>query len=153
MSSRASFKSRLVLPFWYQLTQVVLEKRQLNGCSSSFCSLLLFCLKACYFLLILLFYFSALTLLVGWQEGHPACKKLEWWGVDMVICLEQGADLHMAQLMLLPLTVLLQSRKRAVKWVCVCVLLFYFTAELIMSSIFVIRYISSDSRSCFFNID
>jgi len=21
-------------------------------------------------------YFSALTLLVGWQEGHPACKKL-----------------------------------------------------------------------------
>jgi len=24
----------------------------------------------------LLFAFSALTLLVGWQEGHPACKKL-----------------------------------------------------------------------------
>ena len=23
--------------------------------------------------------FSALTLLVGQQEGHPACKKLEWW--------------------------------------------------------------------------
>ena len=23
-----------------------------------------------------LFTFSALTLLVGWQEGHPACKKL-----------------------------------------------------------------------------
>jgi len=23
--------------------------------------------------------FSALTLLVGRQEGHPACKKLEWW--------------------------------------------------------------------------
>jgi len=21
---------------------------------------------------------SALTLLVGWQEGHPACKKAEW---------------------------------------------------------------------------
>jgi len=31
----ASFKSRLVLPFWYRLTQVVLEKRPLNGCSSS----------------------------------------------------------------------------------------------------------------------
>ena len=27
--------NRLVLPFWYQLTQVVLEKRPLNGCSSS----------------------------------------------------------------------------------------------------------------------
>jgi len=34
-SSLASFKSRLVLPFWYWLTQVVLEKRLLNGCSGS----------------------------------------------------------------------------------------------------------------------
>ena len=40
---------------------------------------------------------SALTLLVGWQEGHPACKKTEWWGAGMVICLERGAGLHMAQ--------------------------------------------------------
>jgi len=31
-SSLASFKSRLALPFWYRLTQVVLEKRSLNGC-------------------------------------------------------------------------------------------------------------------------
>jgi len=23
--------------------------------------------------------FNALTLLVGRQEGHPACKKTEWW--------------------------------------------------------------------------
>jgi len=30
-SSLASFKSRLALPFWYRLTQVVLEKRPLNG--------------------------------------------------------------------------------------------------------------------------
>jgi len=29
----APVKSRLVLPFWYRLTQVVLEKRPLNGCS------------------------------------------------------------------------------------------------------------------------
>ena len=34
-SSLASFKSRVVLPFWYRLTQRVLEKRPLNGCSSS----------------------------------------------------------------------------------------------------------------------
>jgi len=47
--------------------------------------------------------FSALMLLVGQQEGHPACKKTEWWGV--VICLERGADLHMAQLMPLPLLI------------------------------------------------
>jgi len=52
--------------------------------------------------------FSALTLLVGQQEGHPACKKLEWWGAGVVICLERGADLHMVQLMPLPLTLLLQ---------------------------------------------
>jgi len=32
--------------------------------------------------------FSALTLLVGRQEGHPACKKTEWWDVGMVICCE-----------------------------------------------------------------
>ena len=54
--------------------------------------------------------FSALTLLVGRQEGHPACKKTEWWGAGMVICLERGADLHMAQMMLLPLTVSCSSK-------------------------------------------
>jgi len=90
---------------------------------------------------IYLFYvygaFSALTLLVGRQEGHPACKKLEWWGTGMVIYLELDADLHIAQLMPLPLTVscfrkiqigftflvpahLGSLGQRAVKWVCVC---------------------------------
>ena len=49
--------------------------------------------------------FSALTLLVGRQEWHPACKKHEWWGAGVVICLNLGADLYMAQLMALPLTV------------------------------------------------
>jgi len=34
-SSLASFKSRLVLPFWRCLTQAVLEKRLFGGCSSS----------------------------------------------------------------------------------------------------------------------
>ena len=82
--------------------------------------------------------FSALTLLAGWQEGHPACKK-QWWGAGVVVCLEQDADLHMAQLMPLPLTVSCSSKiqtgftflvpahlgslgKRAVKRVCVCVI-------------------------------
>ena len=31
-SSLLSFKSRLVLPFWYRLTQVVPETRSFNGC-------------------------------------------------------------------------------------------------------------------------
>ena len=82
--------------------------------------------------------FSALTLLAGQQEGHPACKKTEWWDAgSVVICLEQGADLHLAHLMPLPLTVSCFSKiqigstflvpahlgspgKRAVKWMCVC---------------------------------
>jgi len=78
------------------------------------------------------------SLLVWWQEGLLACKKTEWRGAGVVICLEQGADLHMAQLMSLPLTVSCFSkshigftflvpahpgspRQRAVKRVCVCV--------------------------------
>ena len=40
---------------------------------------------------------------IFYQEGHPACKKTERWGAGMVICLERDADLHMAQLMPLPL--------------------------------------------------
>ena len=43
-------------------------------------------------------------LLVGQQEGHPASKETEWWSAGVVIFLEQGADLHMAQLMSLPIT-------------------------------------------------
>ena len=81
--------------------------------------------------------FSALTLLVGRQEGHPACKKTERWGAGVVICLERGADLHMGQLMPLPLTVCCFSKiqigftflvpahpgspgQRAIKRACAC---------------------------------
>jgi len=87
------------------------------------------------------FAFIALTPLVGWQEGHTACKKTEWWGAGMVICLEWRAYLHTAQLMPLPLTVSCFSKiqigftfllpalsaspgQRAVKPVCVCVCVF-----------------------------
>jgi len=86
-------------------------------------------------LLLLSYAFSALTVLVGWQEGHPACKKLNG---GVLACLDRGADLHMAQLMPLPLSVSCFSKiqidfaflvpahpgspgKRAVKRVCVCV--------------------------------
>jgi len=42
-------------------------------------------------------------LLAGQQERYPASRKQQ--GAGVVICLEPGADLHMAQLMPLPLTV------------------------------------------------
>jgi len=53
--------------------------------------------------------FTSLTLLVGWHGGHTAWKT-EWWCAGEVICLERGADLHMAQLMPLLLTVSCFSR-------------------------------------------
>ena len=34
--------------------------------------------------------------------------KTEWWGAGMVVCMDRDADLHMAQLVPLPLTVSLQ---------------------------------------------
>jgi len=37
---------------------------------------------------------SALTLLVGWKEGHPACKKIEWWAASAGIWIGRGAGLH-----------------------------------------------------------
>ena len=75
---------------------------------------------------------------LGGRKGIRPVKKTEWWGAGVVICLERGADLHMAQLMPLTLTVSCFSKiqigftflvpahpgspgKRAVKWVCVCV--------------------------------
>jgi len=85
-----------------------------------------------------LFAFSALTLLVGRQEGHPACKKTKWWGAGVVISLKRGADLHLAQQMPLPLTVSCFSKIQIGFWywltrvvpdkgplnVCVCVCVF-----------------------------
>jgi len=80
---------------------------------------------------------SALTPLVGWQEGPVKNLGVGCWHD----CLEQDADLHMAQLMPLPLTFSCFSKiqvgftfvkplepahlgspgQRAIKRVCVCV--------------------------------
>jgi len=62
---------------------------------------------------LLLFAFSALTLLVGRQKGIRPVKT-EWWGAGLVICLGRGPDLHMDELMPLPLTVSCSSRSRMV---------------------------------------
>ena len=53
-------------------------------------------------------------LLVGRQEGHPACIKLEWWGAGMVICLERDADWYR-------LTRVVPEKEPLNGSVCVCV--------------------------------
>jgi len=75
---------------------------------------------------------------VGWAAGRASSLiKTERWGAGVVVCLEQDANLHMAQLMPLPLsgscfskiqigfTFLVPAHlgspgKRAVKRACVC---------------------------------
>ena len=83
-----------------------------------------------------------------WLGGRKGIRpvKTEWWVAGVVICLEQGADLHMAQLMPLPLTVSCFSKiqigftflvpahlgspgKRAVKRVCACCYIFKFQIQ------------------------
>ena len=80
-----------------------------------------------------------------WLGGRKGIRpvKTEWWGAGVVICLERSADLHMAQLMPLPLAVSCCSKilidftfvvpshlgspgQRAVKrvYVCMCVCLY-----------------------------
>ena len=65
-------------------------------------------------ILVYLCAFSALMLLVWQQEGHPACKKTEWWNAIMVICLGRSACLYMSQLMPLTLTISCSSKSRLV---------------------------------------
>ena len=47
---------------------------------------------------------------LGARKGIRPVKKLSGWVPGMVICLEQNADLHMAQLMPLSLTVFCFSK-------------------------------------------
>ena len=87
-----------------------------------------------------------------WKGIRPV-KKTEWWGAGVVICLERDADLHVTQLMPLPLTVSCFSKiqigftflvpahlgspgQRAVKRVCVCVLHSYLTCIVVYSPLF-----------------
>jgi len=70
-------KIRIALPFWYRFTRRVPEKWPLKGC--------------------------VCVCVVKKRKKWPV--KTELWGAGVVVCLEQGADLHMALLMTLPLTV------------------------------------------------
>jgi len=71
-----------------------------------------------------------------WLGGWKGIRSVKKLSAGVLICLERGADLHVAQLMPLPLTVSCFSKvqigftfpvparpgspgQRAVKWVCV----------------------------------
>jgi len=99
--SHSTQKLKWFLPEFFSIVQVL--KTLMN-----------FCTVVKYFLVLWIWLsflatshnaFSALMLLVGRQEGHPACKKLSGGVAGVVICVERCGDLHMAQLMPLPLTV------------------------------------------------
>jgi len=52
---------------------------------------------------------------VGWAAGRASSlQKTAWWDAGMDMCVGQGADLHMAQLMPLPLTIFCSSKSRLV---------------------------------------
>jgi len=88
----------------------------------------------------------------GWKGIRPV--KTEWWGAGVVIYLEQGADLHTAQLMPLPLTVSCFSKiqigftflvlahlgspgQRAIKRVCECVYVFIYASQSFVSIVII----------------
>ena len=88
--------------------------------------------QGCWSFVLLLLLFG-LLLWRCWLGGRKGIRPVKMWGTGVVICLERGADLHMAQLMPLPLTLSCSSkiqiaftflvlaypgcpRKEAVKW-------------------------------------
>ena len=92
----------------------------------------------CFLFYVLIRFLSVPSVLLrcwlGGRKGIRPVKKTEWWGAGVVICLKRGADLHLAQLLPLPLTdscfstlqigftflVPAHPEKRAVKRVYVC---------------------------------
>ena len=103
-----------------------------DWCTSFHC--ILFCCWNLYLWLILILYSSALTLLVGRQEGHPACKKnsvVECWcgflsgsrcrlaygPADVTVTCFSKIQIGFTFLVPAHLG---SPRKRAVKRVCVC---------------------------------
>ena len=103
--------------------------------------------------------FSALTLLVGRQEGHPACKKLSGEVLALLSVWSEVQTCIMAQPMPLPLTVSCFSKiqigftflvpahpgspgKRAVKRVCVII------QNLLPSVLDAVGWVQEGHRAC-----
>ena len=117
-------KIQIGFTFWYRLIWVVLDKGPLNGCVCVFVCVYFICMPS--------------MLWRCWLGGRKGIRpvKTEWRGACVVICRERVADLHIAQLMPLPLTVscfskiqigftflvpayLVSPGQRAVKRVCI----------------------------------
>ena len=125
-------------------------KRQLNQVNSVLLYFRLSAFSDLYWVCLSVFsctvLFVSISQVIGCEDRRRNDLYCVEWGVKlysnqpagMVICLQRGADLHMAQLMPLPLTVCCSSKiqigftflvpthtgspgKRAVKRVCVCV--------------------------------
>ena len=96
--SLAPVKSRLFLPFWYRLTQVVLEKRPLNGSSSSSSSIWtllgemwLLTVPLCRLLLLLLYEWNMKNIQCALYRIHALhssdCSLTVWVFVIIVFIL------------------------------------------------------------------
>jgi len=81
----AKKKQQSVVEIWSEMTVAELAtcvKKETGISCSTFCvcgytaDCIKFCSETFVALTVETRAFSALTLLVGWQEGHPACKKL-----------------------------------------------------------------------------
>ena len=116
--------------FWYRLTRVFPDKfhravKRLCVCVCQWVGNFLLCLTVKEFLQsvkiwqsygknkLAQFFFetrciwlcvviSTLTLLVGHHEGHLVCKKIDWCGAGMIICLVQLMSLAPQHLLLNP---------------------------------------------------
>ena len=73
--SHASVKSRLVLPFWYRLTQVVPDKGPLNGCVCV-CVCVCVCPKSVFFRVLILLIFK-----LSWCQN---CRNDQTIGCNFV---------------------------------------------------------------------
>ena len=103
--------------FWYRLTRVFPDKfhRAVKRLCVCVCEFIDKAIKIILQQTLIMCYCLQCFYTVGWVAGRASVLyKPEWWGAGMVICLGRGADLHMAQLMPLPLTISCSSKSRLV---------------------------------------
>ena len=120
--SLAPVKSRLVLPIWYRLTQVVLEKSPLNGCS---CIVTVIEAKWCHIRILHYYYFSSLMTqqwyMVIQQVVKRAQCKLKYYSVAGTYRIQA---LKIGQVKVLSLcgvtSFACQPKKIAYHWVLAC---------------------------------